>query len=446
MEEGTATTAVPQGLGPWAVDLLGRLIRINTVNPPGGESAVQEFLRGTLMAAGFECKLLAAEPGRPNLIARLRGERDGPTLALLGHVDTVRADPDDWSFDPWAGEVVDGWVRGRGALDMKGQVAAEVAACVALGGDGWRPPAGELLLILTADEEAGGGLGAQWLCEQHPEEVRSDFVINEGGGVLVEVGGRRVYTLSVGEKGIFRIRLRATGRAGHASLPRIGDNALLKLARYLAALSEQPPPKPTEIGEALLGAILGEPLRGQEGMRAGLERLRAEAPLIADFLVEPMLSVTLTPTKAQAGKKANVIPAEAEALIDCRVPPGGGEDEAIRELRSLIGEGDYTVEFSEGVVGNSSPMESPLADAIRGWLTEIDPEAELAPIVMPGFSDSNPFRTAFPEAVVYGFCPHREIGLLEAAPLIHGADERVPASDVELAAGFFYELPRRLLA
>jgi acetylornithine deacetylase/succinyl-diaminopimelate desuccinylase-like protein len=158
-----------------------------------------------------------------------------------------------------------------------------------------------------------------------------------------------------------------------------------------------------------------------------------------------MLSVTLSPTKAQAGKKANVIPSEAEALIDCRVPPGYGEDEALRQLRALIGEGDYAAEFSEAVVGNSSPIESRLADAIRGWLKEIDPGAELAPTVMPGFSDSNPFRTAFPDAVVYGFCPHREIGLLEAAPLIHGADERVPISDVELAAGFFYELPRRLL-
>jgi acetylornithine deacetylase/succinyl-diaminopimelate desuccinylase-like protein len=446
MEESTATAAVPQGLGPWAVNLLGRLIGMNTVNPPGNEAAVQEFLKGTLMASGFECELLEAEAGRPNLLARLRGERDGPTLTLLGHVDTVRADPEEWSFDPWAGDVVDGWVRGRGALDMKGQVASEVAACVALGGSGWRPAAGELLLVLTADEEVGGGLGAHWLCEQHRDRVRSDFVVNEGGGELFEVAGRRLYTLSVGEKGIFRMRLRTRGRAGHAALPRIGDNALLKLARYLSALSEQPPLEPSEAAEALLQAIFGAPFVGEEGVRAGLERLRAEQPLLSDYLVEPMLGVTLSPTIAEAGKKANVIPSEAEALIDCRVPPGYGEDEALRQLRALIGEGDYTVEFSEAVVGNSSPIESPLADAIRGWLAEIDPGAELAATVMRGFSDSNPFRAAFPDAVVYGFWPHREIGLLEAAPLVHGADERVPASDIELAAGFFYELPRRLLA
>ena len=444
MEEGTATSAVPQGLGPDAVELLGRLIQANTVNPPGDEAKGQELLRERLSAAGFECELLEAEPGRPNLVARLRGGDDGPTLALLGHMDTVRADPHEWSFDPWAGDVVDGWVRGRGALDMKGQVAAEAAACIALGESGWRP-AGELLLVITADEEVGGGLGAQWLCENHPDRVRADFVVNEGGGDHLEVGGRRHYLLCVGEKGIFRMKLRAQGRAGHASVPRIGDNALLKLGSYISALSEQPEPEPTKVGEALLEALLGESLRGEEGIRKGLERLRAEQPLIAAFLIEPMLSVTLTPTIAQGGKKANVIPSEAEALIDCRVPPGYGQKAALAALRDLIGEGDYTVEFSEAVVGNASPLESPLADAIGDWVGEIDPGAGLAPIVMPGFSDSNPFRTAFPDAVVYGFCPHREIGLLEAAPLIHGADERVPASDIELAAGFFYELPLRML-
>jgi acetylornithine deacetylase/succinyl-diaminopimelate desuccinylase-like protein len=445
MEEGTATAAVPQGLGTWAVDLLGKLIQANTVNPPGNEDQIQGFLKDTLVEAGFECEVLSAEPGRTNLIARLHGSADGPTLAYLGHVDTVRADPQEWSFDPWSGDVADGWVRGRGALDMKGQVAAEVAAAVALAGSGWRPPSGELLLVVTADEEAGGGLGAQWLCEQHPEKVRSDFVVNEGGGVAIQIGERRLYTLSVGEKGIFRIRLKTHGQAGHASLPKIGDNALLELARRLAPLTAQPPAEPSPVGEALLEVLLGERFTGERGIREGLERLRAEQPLLCDFLVEPMLSVTLTPTIAKSGSKANVIPSEGEALIDCRMPPGQGEDEALGALKELIGDGEYSIEFSEAVVGSSSPIDSPLADAIRGWLAEADPDGELAPVVMPAFSDSNPFRAAFPDAAVYGFCPHREIGLLEAAPLIHGADERVPVADVELAARFFYELPQRLL-
>jgi acetylornithine deacetylase/succinyl-diaminopimelate desuccinylase-like protein len=445
MEEGTATTPVPAALGPSAVELLQRLIRANTVNPPGNERTLQQELAAMLTEAGWECELLAAEPERPSLVARLRGAGDGPTLTLLGHVDTVRADPEEWSRDPWSGELVDGWVWGRGALDMKGQVAAELAACLELGRSEWRP-AGELLLVLTADEEAGGELGARWLCEQHPDRVRSDFVVNEGGGGMIRLGDRRLYTLSVGEKGIFRIRLRTTGRAGHASLPRIGDNALLRLSAHLAALTDQPPVEHTPVGEALLGALFGEQFRGEDAFRAGLERLRAEQPLIADYLVEPMLSVTLTPTRAAAGKKANVIPSEAEALIDCRVPPGQGEDEARRQLAALIGDEGYEIEFSEGVVGNVSPIDSPLADAIQGWLADADPGAELVPIVMPGFSDSNPFRTAFPDAVVYGYWPHREIDALGAATLIHAPDERVPVSDIELAARFFFELPRRMLA
>ena len=446
MAEGTAATASPAGLGAAAVEQLQRLIRVDTVNPPGKERAVQEQTAALLRDAGFECELLEAEPGRANLLARLRGEAEGPTVTLLSHVDTVRADPEEWTRDPWGGELVDGWVWGRGALDMKGQVAAELAACLALGRSGWTPPRGELLLVITADEETGGDLGARWLCEQHPDKVRSDFVLNEGGGATIEVGGRRLYTLCVGEKGIFRCRVRTSGRAGHASLPKIGENALLKLAPLIARLREQPPPEPTEEGLEFLSALYGESFEGTEGVQRGLERLRAEQPLLATFLAEPILGATLTPTKVKAGEKANVIPSSAEVLVDCRVPPGRDADWARGRIEAALGEGDYELEFSEGVIGNRSPFESPLADAIRAWLAEADPGAELVPMAMPGFSDSRWFREAFGSAVVYGFCPHRAIGLLEAAPLIHGADERVPAADVELAASFFADLATRMLS
>ena len=446
MAESASAAAAPAGLGEDAVGLLQRLIRIDTVNPPGNERALQEELRDLLAGAGFECELFAAEPDRPNLVARLRGEGEGPTLTMLGHVDTVRADPDEWSRDPWGGELADGMVWGRGALDMKGQVACELAACLELGRSGWRPPSGELLLVITADEEAGGELGARWLCEHHPDRVRSDYVVNEGGGVLLEFGGRRLYTLSLGEKGIFRAKLRTGGVAGHASLPRIGQNALLKLANLLGRIaSSQPPPEPREEGLQLLGALYGERFEGEAGLREGLERLEADAPLIAAFLAEPMTSVTVVPTKAQAGQKANVIPSRAEALLDVRVPPGLEEADARSRIEGVLGEGDHELEFSESVAGNRSPLDSPLAEAIREWLGGADPGAELAPIVMPGFSDSHWFRNAFGAAVVYGFCPTREMSLLEYAPLIHGADERVAVADLDLAARFFHDLPQRIL-
>src|SRR3954467_4742558 len=185
-------------------ELLQKLIQFNTVNPPGNEQAAQEFLKQQLEQAGFECELRGAGEGRPNLVARLEARSDGPRLALLGHVDTVLADPDDWSVDPWSGELRDGCVWGRGALDMKSQVAAEVAAAVALAEEGWRPEAGELLIVLTADEEAGAEYGAKWLCEEQADKVRCDFVVNEGAGELLEYDGRRVYPVCVAEKGVFR--------------------------------------------------------------------------------------------------------------------------------------------------------------------------------------------------------------------------------------------------
>jgi acetylornithine deacetylase/succinyl-diaminopimelate desuccinylase-like protein len=432
-------------LGASAVELLQRLIRIDTSNPPGREREAQEMLRDVLAGAGFECDLAARDPERPNLVARLSGEAEGPTLCLLGHVDTVPADPSEWSRDPWSGDLVDGEVWGRGALDMKGQVASEVAAAAELASDGWRPARGELLLVAAADEEKGGGFGAQWLCEERPELVRSDMVVNEGAGVVLEAGGRRLYTISLGEKGICRFRLRTRGRAGHASVPRIAENALVKIAPLIARLAEQPPYEPTREGIEFLSAMLDEPLGDAQGdVEAALERLGRSDPAAAAFLAEPMLGVTLSPVIAEAGVKENVIPSRAEVVVDCRVPPELGEAHVRERVGALLGDGDWELEFEELVVGNGSEPDTRLWGAIADWLAEADPGAELVPVVMPGFSDSHWFRAAF-GATVYGFCPHAAKSLSETAPLVHGADERAPASDLELAASFFRDLPRRVL-
>ena len=474
-EETTATAGVRDDaeLGAEAVELLSELIRIDTSNPPGNEQPAQELLAETLSQAGFECELLAAEPGRPNLVARLRGNASGATLCLLGHADTVPADPAEWSFDPWSGDVVNGEVRGRGAQDMKDQVATEVAAAAALGRAGWRPERGELLVVTTADEEAGAAIGAQWLCREHPEKVRSDYVLNEGGGVAFELDGKRFYSLCVGEKGVFRFNLRARGVAGHASVPGMGDNALLKLAPLIERLRHQPRPEPTEAGLALVAALSGDNLDG-DGLADAVERLRKRAPELVTYLVDPMLRVTLVPTKASASRKENVIPSHAEVLVDCRVPPGMGEDDVRERVSTVLGRtsdpatadakaeqkvaadpaaadakaeqaAGYELEFVEHVVGNSSRPDSDLSREIEAWLADADPGAVLVPIVMPGFSDSHWFRKAFDSAVVYGFCPQRELSLLEAAPLVHNADERAAVGDIELAARFYRDIVQRVL-
>ena len=226
------------GLQEETADVLGNLIRFNTVNPPGQERECQEYLRDYLTERGLRVRADGAEDERPNLIARLRGDADGPVLGYLSHVDTVLASPEDWSRDPWSGELHDGHVWGRGALDMKSQTAAEVVAGAALAREGWRPPRGELKIMSVVDEEVGGLLGAQWLTQQHPDLVRCDYLLNEGAGPVIPYGDRRLFGVCCAEKGTFRFAVRTSGRAGHASVPALADNALLKLAPLVERLGD----------------------------------------------------------------------------------------------------------------------------------------------------------------------------------------------------------------
>ncbi len=215
-----------------AVGLLQELLRLDTVNPPGNESVAAEVLRERLEDAGLACELYAREPERANLVARLPGRDEGPSLLLLCHTDTVVADPAEWSVDPWSGEVKDGCVWGRGALDMKGHVAAAATAIASLAREGFEP-AGDLVFAATADEEVGVDVGLSWLVREHPEAVLTDYCVNEGGGERVLVGGRPVYLCTTAEKMSAPFRLAVHGRSGHASMPGIADNALLRAARLI---------------------------------------------------------------------------------------------------------------------------------------------------------------------------------------------------------------------
>jgi acetylornithine deacetylase/succinyl-diaminopimelate desuccinylase-like protein len=433
--------------GAEAEELLSGLIRFDTVNPPGNERPAQEYLAAHLEEAGFECELLGAEPDRPNLVARLRGrDPEGPTLCYLGHVDTVLADPEDWTHSPWSGEVVDGFLWGRGALDMKSQVAGEIAAAASLARSGWRPARGELLIVAVVDEETGGSLGAQWITQNHPEKVRCDLLLNEGGGAVFEYGGppaQRCYGVCCAEKGVFRFTVSTDGVAGHASMPSMGENALLKMGPVLERLAAgQPSLLPTEEPLAFLRGI-GESPEDPEG---SLARLRAADPRLATMF-EPMFGVTFTPTRIKASEKINVIPSRAELKVDCRVPPGLGEEEVRRGIAEVLGEedGSWRIEFTERVVGNRSPMQSELMEKISAWIAERDPGANVVPVILPGFTDSRHFRLAFPECVAYGFFPHRHQSLLETAPLIHGADERIDVRDLAYATDLFRDLALSIL-
>lgn len=424
-------------------EVLQNLIRFNTVNPPGNERAAIEYLDGYLSGAGFATEQLAAQAERPNLIATLEGHADGPTMVYLGHVDTVLANSEDWQHDPWSGELSGGFLWGRGAIDMKSQVAAEAVAAATLARSGWRPAKGTLKLVFVADEETGGEVGARWLTEQHPEKVRCDLLLNEGAGTPFELDGRRRYGVCCGEKGIFRFRLTAHGAAGHASMPGLGDNALLKLTPVLARLADvRASFDPTEAPLALVQALGGDP----DDPEPTLQRLAEADPRLPE-MVRPMLGVTLAPTVIEASPKINVIPARASLKIDCRVPPGLGADLALKRLHEALGDtlDGIDVEFTEQVYGYVSPSESVLMDAIERWLAEHDPGAQAVPLLLAGYSDSSYFRKAFPELIAYGFFPQRHQTMPEAMSLMHNADERIDVRDLGYAARFFHDVALDLL-
>ncbi len=412
------------------VELLRALIRLDTVNPPGNETQAAELLRDYLEPLGVECELYARVPERANLVARIRGAGGGPRLLLLSHTDTVLADPAEWTVDPWSGEVRDGQVWGRGALDMKGQVAASAVAVASLAREGFRPK-GDLIFAATADEEVGDDpdFGLSWLCREHPDAVRAEYAVNEGAGDRVVVGGKVLYLCASAEKMSSPFVLRVHGRSGHASLPSIADNALVKAAGLIERLAAyEPEPELIPEVEAFLAAVCGSvPPAG-----TALEAARKVDPAAAT-MIEALLSFTLSPTMISASHKRNVIPALTEVTVDCRLLPGQTQAEVEPKIRAQLGEGDYEIVWRPGQGGTRSAMDTPLWAAADEFIAEVEPGARVAPICVAGFTDSHWLREAF-GTVAYGFFPVKSMDADLAARLVHSADERADVDDLELGA------------
>ena len=418
--------------------LLQGLLRIDTVNPPGNETVAAELLRDYLARDGIDCEFFAQEPHRANLVARIPGG-NGPSLAFLSHTDTVLADPAEWDRDPWSGDVVDGEVWGRGALDMKGQVAASAVAFASLRREGF-VPSGDLLLIVVADEEVGDGWGLSWLVDAHPDAVRCDYAVNEGGGERLDLGGKPVYLCATAEKMSAPFKLRVHGRSGHASMPGIADNALVKAARYVEALGAyQPAPELIPEARGFLEAVLGETPPVEEALaRAG------ELHPLLPALVQPLLALTLSPTMIDASHQVNVIPARCEVTVDCRLLPEQTPADAEPLIRAALGAGDYDLEWVSATGGTRSDLRTPLWDAIESFVSEIEPDARLAPIACPGFTDSHYLRKAF-GTVAYGFFPIKEMDAVDATKLVHSANERIAVNDLELGVEMLRATARALL-
>ena len=424
-------------------DLLQRLIRVDTTNPPGNETAAAELVRDYLEANGIECELIAKVPERANLVARLPGG-EGPSLLFLGHTDVVLADPAEWSVPPFSGELRDNHVWGRGALDMKGQVAANAVALASLAREGFRP-SGDLIFAAVADEEVGDGFGLSWLCEAYPEAVRCDFAINEGGGERVQLDdGRVIYQATVAEKMTAPFRLRVHGRSGHASMPRIADNALVNATQLIERISSfRPEPQLGPEVEGFLRVVLGE----VPPAAAAVDRV-TEVSAVAAFLVDALLAPTFAPTMISASQKRNVIPALCDVEVDCRLLPGQHPELVEPLIRAVLG-GDvaYDLEWIDQPQGGTrSPLGTPLWEAIEEFVAEAEPGSQAAPLACVGFTDSHWLRQAF-GTVAYGFFPVTAAMPPEvAASLVHSADERVPVADLELGVRWLRHAAHAVLA
>jgi acetylornithine deacetylase/succinyl-diaminopimelate desuccinylase-like protein len=417
------------------------LIRIDTTN--GNETEAAAYLRDYLRDAGLEAELVAKDPARANLVVRWPGSGEAPSLAYVGHLDVVPADARDWTHPPFEAVVDDGWLYGRGAIDMKNEVAARCVAVAELARSGFRP-AGDLWLLMVADEEDGADdVGMRWLLEARPD-IRPDLAINEGGGHRLPLAdGRTVSLLSVGEKGTQPVRVSAVGEAGHASTPTIGDNAVPLLGEVLRRIGRGLP-----VGDGspwldeTLGALLGE---STGGLATSVAAATALHPSFAHEL-PPLAGTTMAPTMLGGSPARNVMPARAWVELDCRVLPDATPDEVLAAVRGVLGDDlRYELDLPEAMVpGSASPTDGPLPTAVAAVLADLDPGLEVVPILCTGYTDSSFLRFAGGTSA-YGFSPFRSTPAEVLDAGYHNADERVHVDDLTLSVAFHVELARRVL-
>lgn len=418
--------------GDEAVALLRDLLRFDTTNPPGHEAACARFVAEHLRGSGIEPAVLESAPERANVVGRLEGG-DEPGLLLNAHLDVVPADAERWTHPPFAAEVADGQVWGRGAVDMKHMAAMSLSVLRLLARSG-AALRRDVLFAGVADEEDGCALGSAWLVEHHPELVRAGYALGEVGGATFRVGGRPIYPVQVAEKGTARIAVRARGTSGHGSVPR-ADNAVVRLGAFLARLGRtRLPLHPSPAAEAFvrgLAATQREPARRVlplllDARASGFVTRRLIRDRSSARLFDALLRNTVSPTMLSAGTRINVIPGVAEAALDGRIAIGSSIDELLAEVRALAGSG---IEVES--LGHRDPSESPadtdLFATIAAVVAEQHPDSAAVPCVIPGFTDAHYY--ALLGTVCYGFSPVRlEPGDPPFADLFHADDERIPVA------------------
>ena len=454
MESASIAPEVVARVERETTELLTKLIRIDTGNPPGAETRVAEFLDGYFRQCGLQGEIVGEPAERRSFVLRLTGSRPGPRLALMAHEDVVPAEAERWTEPPFDAVLKDGYIWGRGAIDVKNLLAAFAVAVRRLAEEG-RPFAGEVVYIAAADEEDGAVGGARWLCKERPDLVRCDYLLNEGGGEFLELaGGQRLYELHVGEKGTAQFRVVVRGAAGHASVPMRRGNAVVGAADVIRALYDHEPrlsldTVPREYVELLVDdAGLRARLLDEAAARSALAELGELDRRAADLLA-PLYGITFSPTIVHSsGKAVNVFPQQAVVTVDCRMPVGWTEEQVLAEIQiALAGvDAEWEIQFIGTVLGNASSAATPFRDAITATMGRLVPGSRVLPRHSFGFTDANWFRAAFPEIVAYNFAPFVVDSGETINALFHNVDERISVRDLTFQSLFAYELVRELLS
>jgi len=441
---------------PEVTNLLSDLIRINTTNPPGNETEAAKYLAETLEKEGLKCEILEPAPRRGNVITRIRGTGEKPSLLLLSHLDVVPANPKEWSVNPFGGVVKDGFVWGRGAMDMKSMTAMEVMVMKLLKRNNVQLK-GDVILAAVADEEKGGRAGAGWLVHNHLEKVRADYVINEGGGLAIPINGKNVYTIQTAEKGIVWFKIKAKGRPGHGSVPTAADNAILRMNKVIEKIGNhrskitltptvkqflKEVAKENKLAQQALSVLLQNPAMADQILDMLAQRDRAMAEEI-----RATLRMTIAPTIVHGGVKENIIPSECEAVFDCRILPGQKPADALNEIKGLLKDVDMEkLEFEviESSEPSESPMDTPLYKQIVNTIREFEPDCGVAPILLTGGTDSRYFRGV--GSVCYGFQPMRaDLPYGEMLRMVHGVDERISIKNLVFGTSVLYDIVERFM-
>jgi acetylornithine deacetylase/succinyl-diaminopimelate desuccinylase-like protein len=436
--------------------LLSDLIQLDTTNPPGNETQAATYIAKYLSKEGFKSEIIESAPGRGSVITRLKGTGEKPSLLLLSHLDVVAANPNEWTVPPFEGKIKDGYVYGRGTMDMKSMTAIEILIMELLKRNSVKLK-GDVVLAATADEEKGGEEGAGYLLRNHREKVWCPYVLNEGGGLATPTKKGNVFTVQTAEKGILWLKIKAKGTPGHGSTPNTADNAIIRMNKVIDKLRDY---TPETIYVPTLKAYLAEIATHSPDFNDVFSRLLAnptQSEQILDELakkdrslaeeIRPRIKMTITPTMINGGVKENIIPSDCEAVFDCRILPGQSVTKTIDLIKGLLkdaGLEKLSFEYIQAHDGSESTTETPLYSTISSVLREFESDCGITPALTTGGTDSRFFRET--GSVCYGFQP-----MISDEPndqlekRMHGVDERITIENLVYGTSILYETVKRFM-